>query len=122
MRLLFDQNLAPKLVQVLADIYPNSEHVQNVGLDEADDREVWDFAGTHGFTIVSKDEDFHQLSFLFGPPPKVIWIHMGNSGTPDIERVLRQRVVELDEFKANEQEAFLIINGLSRLPDRLRTP
>ena len=33
MKLLFDQNLSPGLVEVLSDIYPNSEHVSNFNLD-----------------------------------------------------------------------------------------
>jgi predicted nuclease of predicted toxin-antitoxin system len=37
MRLLFDQNLSRKLVKRLADIFPDSSHVQLHGLPEADD-------------------------------------------------------------------------------------
>jgi predicted nuclease of predicted toxin-antitoxin system len=33
---------------------------------------------------VSKDTDFHQRSFLFGGPPKVVWIRLGNCSTEDI--------------------------------------
>lgn len=43
--------------------------------------ESWDYAGFHGFVIVSKDNDFRQLSFLKGPPPKVVWLSIGNAGT-----------------------------------------
>ena len=32
MKLLFDQNLSPKLVNRLADLFPGSGHVQSVGL------------------------------------------------------------------------------------------
>jgi predicted nuclease of predicted toxin-antitoxin system len=41
-KLLFDQNLSPFLASRLADIFPESEHVQNVGLGKADDAAVWD--------------------------------------------------------------------------------
>ena len=37
MKLLFDQNLSPRLVNCLADIYPNSNHLYNLGLDTAED-------------------------------------------------------------------------------------
>ena len=111
MRLLFDQNLAPRLVRLLDDAYPGSEHVRNVGLDEASDREVWDFARVHRFAIVSKDEDFHQLSFVFGAPPKVIWVGMGNCTTAAIEQELRANVAELHRFEADPQEAFLIVRA-----------
>lgn len=70
MKFLFDHNLSYKLVGRLADLVPDSEHVRNVSLHEADDRAVWEYAHANGFAIVSKDEDFHQRSFLYGPPLK----------------------------------------------------
>ena len=85
MKLLFDHNLSYKLVGRLADLFPDSEHVRNVNLHEADDRTVWEYARANGFAIVSKDEDFHQLSFLYGAPPKVVWVRLGNCTTADIE-------------------------------------
>lgn len=51
--LLFDQNISYKVVARLADIYPNSTHVRLEGLETANDRDVWEFAKAHGFTIVS---------------------------------------------------------------------
>ena len=78
MRLLFDQNLSPRLKEALEDIYPGSLHVKDVGLESADDVTVWTYASERGLTIASKDSDFRQLSFAFGHPPKVIWIRCGN--------------------------------------------
>ena len=89
MKLLFDQNLSHMLVGRLDDAFPDSDHVRNVGLREASDHAVWEYAREKGFAIVSKDEDFHQLSFLRGPPPKVVWVKLGNCTTDDVERVLR---------------------------------
>jgi predicted nuclease of predicted toxin-antitoxin system len=111
MKLLFDHNLSYKLVARLADLFPNSEHVRNVNLHEADDRPVWEYARAHGFAIVSKDEDFHQLSFLYGAPPKVVWVRLGNRTTADIEQALRRRHTDLLQFDANEEGAFLIVGS-----------
>lgn len=72
MNLLFDQNLSPRLVASLADAFPNSAHVRDVGLGRADDESVWRYAAENSLTIVSKDSDFHQLSFLRGHPPKIV--------------------------------------------------
>ncbi len=41
MKLLFDYNLSYKLVGLLAGLFPDSEHVRNVNLHEADDRTIW---------------------------------------------------------------------------------
>jgi len=72
-KLLFDQNLSHKLVSRLADIFPDSSHVREVGLKAAEDLVIWEYA-RNNLMIVSKDSDFHQRSFLYGFPPKVIWV------------------------------------------------
>ena len=89
--LLFDQNISPRLVDRLADIYPNSMHVDRLGLASVPDREVWDYAGQHNYLIVTKDADFSELSILLGFPPKVIWIRRGNCSTRDLEELLREK-------------------------------
>jgi predicted nuclease of predicted toxin-antitoxin system len=98
--LLFDQNLAPSLSTALADLFPGSTHVRHVGLEAADDDTVWQYAATHGLVIVSKDADFHERSFLFGPPPKVIW---------KIGAILREHHAELLAFEGDEAGAFLAL-------------
>lgn len=74
-KLLFDENLAPRLVPALADLYPGSAHVRNVGLGGTADLSVWEHAAAGGFLLVSKDEDFHRLSVLLRIRPR------GCSGT-----------------------------------------
>jgi predicted nuclease of predicted toxin-antitoxin system len=54
MKLLFDQNLSPKLVKHLADLFPSSSHVQSVGLDCASDDQVWEHSRLNGFAVVTK--------------------------------------------------------------------
>jgi predicted nuclease of predicted toxin-antitoxin system len=89
LKLLFDQNLSPALVDALQGLFPGSAHTETLGLGRADDSLVWEHARNGGFTIVSKDADFPERSILFGAPPKVIWIRRGNCSTADIERMLR---------------------------------
>ena len=89
MKLLFDQNLSPKLIKSLEDIFPDSNHVFPLGLDETDDTEVWKYAKENDFTLVTKDADFGDISVLRGFPPKVVWIRRGNCKTSDIENILR---------------------------------
>ena len=59
--------------------------------------------------IVSKDEDFHRFSVLQGPPPKVVWIRLGNCSTDDVAVLLRQRRGEIEAFLAHEDAAFLAL-------------
>jgi predicted nuclease of predicted toxin-antitoxin system len=109
-KLLFDQNVSPRLVGRLAELYPGSTHVRDVGLERADDSTVWQYAADEGFMIVSKDADFHQRSLVFGPPPKVVWVRLGNCRTEDIERLLRDRVGAIRDFAADPEAAFLALS------------
>lgn len=72
MKLIFDQNLSPRLCQSLTSLFPASVHVRDVGLREAEDARIWEDAADHGFAIVTKDADFRQRSFLEGHPPKIV--------------------------------------------------
>jgi predicted nuclease of predicted toxin-antitoxin system len=109
MKLLFDENLSPQLVTVLGDLFPGSIHVRDVGLKSAADPIVWRYATESGFSIVSKDEDFHHLSFLRGAPPKVIGIHTGNCSTKLVARLLRERFEEIRRFETDATASFLAL-------------
>ena len=70
MKLLFDQNLSPRLVARLADLYPDSNHVYRIGIDRLSDEGLRDYARHENFVIVTKDSDFSDLCILLGFPPK----------------------------------------------------
>ena len=108
-RFLFDENLAARLVAALADVYPGSAHVGEVGLLGAADVDIWRHARDNGFVIASKDEDFHRFSVLFGPPPKVVWIALGNCSTAQIIRLLRDSQDQIEEFLGHEEAGFLAL-------------
>jgi predicted nuclease of predicted toxin-antitoxin system len=108
-KLLLDQNLSPRLTSKLSSHFPETIHVRDVGLQSADDQHVWDFAIEHGYIIVSEDSDFHQLAFLAGPPPKVIWIRLGNCSTSEIQALLQESIEQVRQFTANRESAFLIM-------------
>lgn len=110
MKLLFDENLSPRLVGRLADIYPESVHVRDVALQNVADELLWQYAQKNGLIIVSKDSDFHHRSLLFGFPPKVIWIRRGNCSVADIEEILRRFRVEVEQFWGDSLGAFLVLS------------
>jgi predicted nuclease of predicted toxin-antitoxin system len=100
MKLLLDQNLSFKLCDKLADLFPKSAHVRQLGFDKADDRTLWQYAGANGYTLVSLDADFAEMAALLGPPPKVIWLRCGNQSTAIIERPLSQHATAIKAFEA----------------------
>ena len=109
MRLLFDHNLSPRLVSQLADLFPGAQHVHTLGLHEATDEAVWQFAREQGYTIVSRDADFSELTVLQGFPPKVVWISRGNCSTKEIEALLRRHHSAIEELEGDSSAAVLMI-------------
>lgn len=99
--------MAPRLVEALSDLFPDSTHVRRLGMAEASDREIWVHARDSGFAIVSKDNDFQQMSFVFGAPPKVIWIRRGNCSVAEIEEVLRTNAVEVPQYRGHRESRIL---------------
>jgi predicted nuclease of predicted toxin-antitoxin system len=109
MKLLLDQNLSRRLCQRLSDIYPQIQHICAKGLATATDQRIWDYARKDGFVLVSKDGDFHELSFTYGAPPKVIWLKIGNCSTSQVEDVLRLNHETINQFIEDDEAALLLL-------------
>ena len=107
MSLLFDQNLSRRLPTLLAAEFPGSQQVFLAGLANADDRAIWSYAAARGLAVVSKDSDFSHLSAALGPPPKVIWLRIGNVPTRDVETLFRSKVANIRTFLSDSTAALL---------------
>jgi predicted nuclease of predicted toxin-antitoxin system len=110
MKLLFDQNPSPRLVGQLAAEFPGSSHVRDVGFAAASDPVVWAYAAANGYIIVSKDVDFQQRALLFGHPPKVIWLRLGNCSTAAVAALLRSRIADIQAFEVDPDASFLALS------------
>jgi len=66
-----------KILPVIAEEFPESNHVVHLEMDRDDDLDIWDHARDHDFVIVTKDKDFLQRSVLVGHPPKIVHIRTG---------------------------------------------
>ena len=109
MKLLFDQNLSFRLIDVIAAAFPDSKHVKDFDLVRAPDADVWSFAQENGFTVVSKDADFVNLALLRGQPPKLIYIRVGNCATEQIGQLLLDSQKAIQEFLNDPIEAVLTL-------------
>jgi len=63
-----------------------------------DAQKIWHFGREQGFAIVSKDTDFRERSFVEGFPPKIIWLDVGNAGTPVIVDLLQRERRRVEAF------------------------
>ncbi|MBM3238812.1 hypothetical protein FJZ31_21185 [Candidatus Poribacteria bacterium] len=109
MKLIFDQNLLPKLVTRLIGLFPDSAHVQDFGLDTADDTELWNYARNNDYVIASKDADFSDRSVIHGHPPKVIWLKRGNCSTNTVEDILRNHHSDIEMFARDANSGLLVL-------------
>ena len=111
MRLLFDEQLAEALCDLLRDVFPGSLHVRLLGLGGARDEQIWQTARERGCALVTRDGDFHRLSVHRGAPPKVVWIRIGNCGTAEIAAVLRRHSADIQRFAERDDDAILELGG-----------
>lgn len=114
MKLLFDENLSQRLIDLLSAEFPDSAHVETLGMRGTTDSALWAYAKDHGFAIVSKDNDFRQRTFVHGAPPKVIWLSIGNAGTWYIAELLRTRADRIKSFADNPDESLLVLQTRRR--------
>lgn len=109
MKLLFDNNLSPRLVTRLSDLFADSIHVANLALERADDDDVWAHAEQHGLTIVTKDGDFNDLLVVRGFPPKVVLLRVGNVTTAQVETILRSRFDQIQALDDQPTVGILVL-------------
>lgn len=110
MKLLFDQNLSFRLVTKLTDQFPDSAHVRLIGMEETDDRIIWQYARENQFTIVTQDADFDRLTQLYGFPPKIIWLRCGNTSTANVFQLLLNNLDLIERFNDDDELACLEIS------------
>ena len=109
MKLLLDQNLSHRMLGRLEAAFPGSSQVMRLDLHKADDKMIWQYAKDHGFTIVTLDSDFHELTTLYGAPPKIIWLKCGNRPRSYVESLLLKHQARIEEFKQDDGTAVLEI-------------
>ena len=112
MSLLFDQNISPRIVKHFLSVFPESKHVRNVGLEDASDTLIFDFAKKNNLVVVTFDSDFVDLNVVRGIPPKIIWIRTGNLTTGAVADILNSNIESLKRFLESDQPEHQILEIL----------
>lgn len=103
MKLLLDQNISFRVAKAVQDIFPATAQVRELGLENAKDAAIWKYASEKGYTIVTFDADFYDLSLVKGIPPKIIWLRTGNLTTESIAQLLRGNAAHIKAFDENTE-------------------
>ncbi len=109
MKLLADENLPTRLIHDLADLFPESAHVNSVGLSGTADDIIWEYAKENSFAFLTKDKDFANLSMVRGAPPRVILLQTGNCSVEDVIRIIRNNAIRFAEFESDPKRSLLIL-------------
>jgi predicted nuclease of predicted toxin-antitoxin system len=109
-KLLFDENISQRLVALLENEFPESRHIEDVVDRGSTDTGIWEVAKARKLMVVSKDNDFRQRALLLGPPPKVIWLDLGNARTAAVANLLRSNVERIRTFSAEDDEGLLVLS------------
>jgi predicted nuclease of predicted toxin-antitoxin system len=91
-KIWLDAQLSPSLCQWIATTFGvEAEPVLSVGMLEAEDPAIFEQAKRQDVDVVmTKDRDFVELVERLGPPPKVIWITVGNTSNRNLKRILSE--------------------------------
>ena len=82
MKFLIDNQLPQAIATFLRGPGYQCDHVLDLGLDEADDKDLWDRASRLGEVLISKDEDFAFLALRPGDIGQLVWVRLGNCRNP----------------------------------------
>ena len=102
MKFLFDQNISHRILRQLPEKFSGSTSVKQEGLINASDRQIFEYAKSKEFIIVTQDADFNELNAFLGFPPKIVWFRMGNLTTFEIVEILNNSFAELINFSKDE--------------------
>lgn len=109
MRFLIDENLSDKLADRLMGAFPGTTHVKAKQLTSSSDTEIWEFARREGYTLLTQDDDFIELSVLRGTPPKVVVLAMGNHTTAEWLNIILGNVETIETFDRDASTGLLIL-------------
>jgi predicted nuclease of predicted toxin-antitoxin system len=112
LKLLFDNNLSVRIIQAVDNFFPGSKHVADLQVNQFTDRQIFEFAGKNEFTVITKDKDFYHLVNTLGPPPKIVWIAVGNCSNQQAIDTVVKRKQQIAEFIKSTRSLF-VINSIS---------
>lgn len=111
MKLLFDQNISPKVLKKLSKEFKESQQVRFVRLENSSDLDIFEYAKNNEFTIVTFDADFIDLNALKGTPPKIIYLNTGNLTTHSVANLISNNLLTIQQYLTSINDDILeIIN------------
>jgi predicted nuclease of predicted toxin-antitoxin system len=108
LKLLIDNDLSVNIPQEVEPFFQGSKHVTEVGLDRLTDKQIFHYAGKNDFIILSKDKDFYHLINTYGPPPKIVWLRVGNCNNRLLIETIVKNCPSIIEFIRSSRSLMII--------------
>jgi predicted nuclease of predicted toxin-antitoxin system len=99
-KILIDAQLPPGLKLLLAEAGHQAHHLVDVGLRDADDAQLWEYAVQEEAVILTKDEDFASRRLREPDGPTIIWLRVGNCSRAALLRWLGPLLVSIEALVA----------------------
>lgn len=96
MKFLVDANLPPRLCTWLNSRGHDADHLFQLGLLRASDTQIWQYGSAEKVVVITKDVDFYDRALVFGPPPQVIHIAVGNCSNDRLFEILASKWVDIE--------------------------
>jgi predicted nuclease of predicted toxin-antitoxin system len=105
MKLLLDENLSRRIVPFIQGNYPGSSQISILDLEQAYDKTIWQYAINNDYIITTKDADFYEMSMLYGQPPKIIWLKIGNQSKASTIKALQNNIEAIKQILLIDDKA-----------------
>jgi len=94
-----DAQLSPNMATWLSkDFDVEAFSVKEVGHRDSKDKTIFEAANKKADVIITKDKDFINLLERQGPPPKILWITIGNTSNSYLRMVLNEKFASAIEL------------------------
>ena len=107
MKLLFDESLSPKLIDLLDELFPGSESALRNGLAKQGDVSILEYAIACNFVLVTTDSDFESLAIPY-VGARVVILRKCNYPTLVAADVLRRNAIRIAELLQSRDRVLII--------------
>ncbi len=91
MRFWINAQLPRSFAKWLSETFSvNATSLDDVGLRDAQDIEIFYAARDANAVVITKDRDFIDLVTRLGAPPQILWLTCGNITNRDLRRIFSQ--------------------------------
>lgn len=95
MKFIIDAQLSPHLAKWLSEQFSvDAFSVSFLKMLTSTDLEIFNFAKKEQAIVITKDEDFVQLLYRYGSPPKIIWLTCGNTTNENLKVIFKKNFTE----------------------------